>query len=479
MTLVDDKVFVLTYRLIALGDQELKFKKFLRLELEQRQDLEKLLHALLKIVRKAGRFGKFDRKELFTETFPTAKTYQPKKLLGLLKLYAELLEDFMLYREAKNPLKRSKMLIDFYGRYGEVDLFEQAFQQAQASAYLAKDADHQLLMANLKELEYFYESNSNTKERSVLVEKLQHLDSFFLLKMLKSSVEILVKDRRRRVKDEDFETRLKTLISFFGDSDIPMAKFLLQAADFYLAPSLERYKLLKTCFLENIDGIHSDRPVLYVYSINSLSHISISVEERSLEYLFWYKCGDEKNLLLENNCLPSDLFNNAAYVAYVFKEYDWLEHFINKYSSCLPQGEKKSIRLIKLAKSYLLFGQAKFKEGLEVLKGVTVPDFQVFIRKNVLWFKLLYEVNRSFSRPIIEQRRKSFDTAMRGYLKKGKIDINDYNKDINFSKLLEKISRYYYKNISKESLFRTLENIKDEVVEYEWLKEKIEKLPGK
>ncbi len=140
--------------------------------------------------------------------------------------------------------------------------------------------------------------------------------------------------------------------------------------------------------------------------------------------------------------------------------------------------EKTKTRILNLARCYLLFGEKKYAEVLELLSNVDTYNHRYFTHKNPLWCKAVYELNKIDAYSIISERSNYFSSSLSKYTSSEKINPHLGNQLANFFKFIKKIAKSHWdRGISKVQLKKQLDYFKDDIFEYTWLKEKIEGLP--
>ncbi len=467
-------VLMYTQNLVNLGEKGKAFENFLRIDPENFEDLQKLLTGLFVQITE----GKIHRRSLFAEIFGLDKTYQTQKMQKLLSIYLGLLKDFLaLHQLKKEEGFQEKMLLNGLRDARITEDFLALSECFEETTELKAEANRHLLIALQKEDRYFYESELNPKERKDLEEALEHFDRFYQIKRLKICIELLICDCRQGKNDPTLLAKINEHLKSFDSHDYAIIAMLTKAIKFYVKKDKKTYLEMKNKFYVSIPNIFSEKKELFLFNVNALYVMTLSTEEYLTEYFEWYLLGDEKELLLDNGVLDEISYMNVIRVACLLKEYNWAKYFKEKYINFIDVTPTSKDRLEKQSSGLLLFGEGRFMEGLTTVKGIKITKPEHYFKKYLLIFKLSYEIYQRDVFVEIDDEFQKFQSTINRYLRKKKIRPEIHIKYVNFLKLLSLISDSFSGTNNKETLFLKLNAVQYEIVEYAWLKEKIEELP--
>lgn len=104
-----------------------------------------------------------------------------------------------------------------------------------------------------------------------------------------------------------------------------------------------------------------------------------------------YREGLAKGYFLVEGGLSKYTYQNAATVALVLKEVDWVQGFILEYKDYLPEADRESMYSINQAR--LDYAQGKLDEALLQLQGTAFKDIHLGLAARILQMKIYYALN--------------------------------------------------------------------------------------
>jgi len=104
-----------------------------------------------------------------------------------------------------------------------------------------------------------------------------------------------------------------------------------------------------------------------------------------------YQYGLEHAILIENNHLNQFTHKNIITTAIRLEEYDWVKHFIQKYTPFLEDEYQESYT--HYAKAKLLFAQQKYDPCMQLLIKVEFDDLFLNMSAKSILLKIYYEQN--------------------------------------------------------------------------------------
>jgi hypothetical protein len=176
----------------------------------------------------------------------------------------------------------------------------------------------------------------------------------------------------------------------------------------------------------------------------------------------------DQNLIsdLKNNYYIFNPFRDYVYIGLVIKEYEWVENFINKYSSELPEDIRREESSLSYSK--LDFERKNFRDSLNRLIGLKGSHYLLYL--DISRFKLcnFYELKK-YEEAILEIDKQKH------YLKYHKeIPVNRIAYNSNFMKILKELIKLKTRPDKADARFiqKQLDGYKL-VSQKAWLKEKI------
>ncbi len=279
---------------------------------------------------------------------------------------------------------------------------------------------------------------------------------------------------------EDFDKSYTAFIHFLNTlkcKNTLIIKLFVQAAEFLKEPDLKKYEQFKADFMANETSLNSEKKALLLYLSNGLTFVK-HPEGQLLENFKLCKIGIEFGLFIENNRMSPSHFNNIINIACQLKEYEWVNDFINSHSKFLLKDNKTdNLENNKLLYScQLYFGNGEYRKVITNLKDIQYDDFSYGLRRFTLELKSYYELEKQDSYPIIDDRSSTFSKYLLRKYNANYISKVIKNRNNNFIKVLKLIANFQYSEITKKDLLQRLKSLEGNIIEFEWLLEKIKSL---
>ncbi len=234
----------------------------------------------------------------------------------------------------------------------------------------------------------------------------------------------------------------------------------------------------------------------YYYSLKELLKANSRIFGQSENYVLWNimltYCGVNKlganesfqlyRYMLENNIYRLSenekfhivLFRNIVLVSSSIGEYQWLEDFIEKYSTELPENHRENMK--SYSKAYLCFARSEFEKALEHILKVKYNLFLFKMDLRILQSKIYYELG-------YYEEGLSLISAMLSYLSDTKEFADFIKKSIgNFVKCLRELIRIRTgANYSDEDIYEMKKTAKEifHINLSGWLADKIAEIEKK
>jgi hypothetical protein len=393
-------------------------------------------------------------------------------------------EDFLIHNSLSgNKTEKKKILLDKLLEKKLFTLFNINYKET--SNYLSNkkfDTEVYSDLLSLKELHSKYLNEKNKAEHlyNEYYEYSKTSLCYYLLKLFEIGDEF----KQQEIDDKKYspnyvtdflkELNVKDMMKKFGSSNALIYKVTAMNYNLYKAlenVNEEKYYFDSYKIFKSIAKELSDSYKVNVFKI-LINYCIIKLNGGELKYR--YELFDLFNNKLDQN-LISDLKNNYyifnpfrdyVYIGLVIKEFEWVENFINKYSSELPADIRREESLLSYSK--LDFERKSFRNSLNRLNGLKGSHYLLYL--DISRFKLcnFYELKK-FEEAILEIDKQKH------YLKYHKeIPVNRIAYNSNFLNILKELIKLNTRpgKADTTSIERDLEGYKL-ISQKEWLKEKI------
>ncbi|MEO8211126.1 MAG: hypothetical protein ABI840_11260, partial [bacterium] len=182
-------------------------------------------------------------------------------------------------------------------------------------------------------------------------------------------------------------------------------------------------------------------------SLNYIEHSKINIEHELMEI---------SNSMLNNNIIfnRDGSMTTSDFLLYLWRafnanDFKALENFSNKYISLIPKDSMEYSK--NISKAFLLFGEGKFEEVLEIITSLDHPNFILKIRMKHLKVKCLYELNEHITFDSEYKSTYHFLKNNKSLSAKVKNDTKYlFDKIKSMLRLKEKFSSYEFDHLKNE-----------------------------
>lgn len=279
------------------------------------------------------------------------------------------------------------------------------------------------------------------------------------------------------------------LLGFFSRQDLSeLLKMLQQKNDIYSRASSvyllfiimqlnymedERYFTFKETLLKNIDLFSDYEKSFFLQTVLLRTEFGMSgrdhkkYTEESFEII---KYRLSKNLYKQYPDAPytSVEYFNALYIAFILKEFKWMEEYTSTYLAEVPEEHRYAAG--KLSEAFLKFGSGDHKGALQIISQITGLPFLLNYELKRLQLMAYYELNMT------DEIFYGAD-AFKGYLKSNKNVSDVYmQSNIGFVKYFLLLARYKLGEVEMnfDSIIPEIEG--SAVASKDWLLEKISEI---
>ncbi len=393
----------------------------------------------------------------------------------LLKLVESYLAQEVFER---NPLLKATLLIEAVGNRKIEKLYRTVMRSANryAASYPYRSALY--YYHQYQKEKNFYDLNEaelKRAEKSNMEEIANNLDRFFLAEKLRIYCAVLNQQKLVSVEYDllFIDEIIHHLEQHLDDkyADVPPVALYYQI---YLAtkfPHEERhYQKLKALLDQHIDAFPKKEALTIYYSainycIQKVIHGKAQFQRELFEL---YKTMLEKEILLANGELSPWDFKNIVLVGLRMQAYDWTERFIGDYAQFLPEQFRRNAVTYNLATLY--FRKKEYDKVVEMLREVEYEEFSYNLNSKVLLMATYYEMDEIDPLHFLME-------SFRTYLTRHKEIPPDRRRIFhNFIRYTRKLTRIIPGDLKAIEKVRKELEADHEVVNKDWLFEKLEEL---
>ncbi len=416
--------------------------------------------------------GTCSKQQLFQAAYPAAP-FEDKKLRYLLSDGCRLLEAFWTIRVyQRNPARQHLDMLDELSNRQLKKLYS-----SYRTRWLDQRKDKQIREPH----EYYHEYRfAATEEVHFERQRLrvfdfsiqgaaQALDRFYFFQQLTYACGML---ERQSILQGEYQLSFSEQwlshleqFDFFSDPQIELYYAILQ---------MQRHPETEDHFLR-LQGLLRQNKLLisqevlrsgYLAAINfcvrNLRKGKDQYVERALEL---YTEGLETGVLFDNGLVSPWTFNNTVKLALRLQRYSWIEGFIARYQTALPDRFRNDVLHYNQAELY--YYTNRFDEAQAALNEVTYSDPNYYLGARVILAKIYYETEAI-------EALLSLVAAFTIFLKRNrKISANLKKTYLNFCELLFQLTK-----VRKEKLPALREQIHETTLltDRAWLLTQVEKL---
>ncbi len=450
----------------------------------ERKELQKWIrfhaggHASFQLFQRLLRYIERDKTDLINKEKIYRSLYPGKKYndLKMRFMSCELLrycEDYIVYKNtSQNNFQYRLSLLGFYRKRNLPKFFEQTFDCIKKELADLELRDNDYFFVNMeadREYNLFLKSKQNRTIEPKIQQLSDDLDLFYLLNKIMLYCEALnfknivkteynirfIDDLLKEIKDDDLEkfpvlhVHYLALMTLREDDDTQHFLRLKKQIDI-------NRKLISNDELRDLYTLARNYCIRKINLGNQLfSRELFDLYQRELELLKQSETGE----------LSPMIYKNITSLAFKIEEHDWAYNFIQQYTNHLPEEHRNSYYSFNMARYFFIKKDCQSVIGL--LSHVEYTDFFIQLSAKALLLKTYLEMDEF----------NAFDSlahSFRGLItnKKG-LGYHRANY-MNFIKYSEKlVSR---KSMNKKETARLKSEIQQtkEVIDKEWLLEKLE-----
>ena len=456
-----------------------------------------------------GRYddSKEDRVLAFNYAHKKGTPFNTEKISEILRQLNHWLEVFIIYKKSESDALGHQMKAEIARHHGEFEEMEEEMDIALEKALSDEETKRFGVESAVHFDRYFYKSASKkqpdqkgekgialsqeekeeleAKKNAELEENLDRgveaLDIYYSIRKLKYFIEKLT---LRRGGDKEIspelEADIRSLLAKLPEEKIPLVAIQEQAINYFLAPSRKRYEAFKSMYLEKVDLLKYNKKYLLKSLINAVVVLPNTDEKSRLEFIFLYRLGIDKKILLEDGEIEPIFFENIVYMAEALEKHELIDDAIDVLGNFIRNEKERKMNIL-MAEVYATVLKDNYIESLKLLDELDkihgLP-YTFILRKYVLRFKCIYEqcTDKQEAYNYLKSRENSYKRMLKRYLKRELITEPAKKNYVNYFHFLCKITNQKNPKPSKKELFDIFINYDGNIQESKWLEKKIAEL---
>ncbi len=296
-----------------------------------------------------------------------------------------------------------------------------------------------------------------------------NLDTYYLIEKLRLYCQLLnVKFQKKTEEDILLMSPIIEHIRNHDYAHIPQLNIYYQIFNSYRdKDNLDHYYKLRKLLKEHGGNFNKlEATEMYNFAINYIAlKINQGHDDFLLEYFTLYEDLLNKKVIFDNEELPTKHFFNVITIALRLKKYDWVDNFIEHYSTLINIRERE--HAISFTMAQLNFYKKDYNKVLEYLRFTEYNDLWRKLNSKVMLINTYVELNES--EPLF-----SLLDSFRTFLGRN-AQITKENRDVYLS-MIKFVRKYISIHpTEKKKLKDLLEKVEssDSFINKNWLTEKI------
>ena len=419
----------------------------------------------------------FTREKVWQAIFGN-QAYEDVVLRRLTSDLTQLAYRYLAQKEANSgELAAATHLLSALNRPGLNKHFNGVVRQLapQAERKEARHAHFHRHLFQLAQFRHRHEEQSGKKLKSLqfLEQADYHLDCYYLIQKLKNYCDAL--GYRSTLSAEarlDLPPALMDYIPqapFFSE---PGVRAYYWAARMMLEPEEEdHFQHLKRMLDEEAEGFEmADLQVLFIHLMNYCidTKINMGRPEYFQELFSLYQTSLDKEIIIEQGALDPHHYKNIITVGLHIREFDWVEMFIQEYTSRLPVSNQENALTYNLAQVY--FHQQQYEKVIEQLREVEYQNLVYALGAKLMLLKTYYELKEFLA-------LDSLIDSFRIYLRRNKLISADVKQQyLNVLRFVRKLSSVPPYNRNAINRIREQIDRCKALADKKWILEKLEEM---
>ena len=366
-----------------------------------------------------------DKENVFSYLYPN-EVYSEKKIRYTISFFFKVVKDFLAYQEfILERVNQQVFLLKSLRKKNTERLFEQEFRKAEHNleSDSLRNQQFHFLRFLLQEEKYSYALRNSRGANTGLQESSESLNLFFIANVLRQETHGLT---QKALGQSDFKSAfLPAIEQYLSKNKHLESPAILVYYELIkvltTGNSLSTFQSLRKLISEN--GHHfppNELREIYIFALNyCIKKINAREALFNREAFEIYKQGILQGVFIENGILSRFNYKNIVAAGLSVQEFDWVQHFIEKYK---PYLEKK-YRKFKFKKT-----QIQYKGSTNELKNIFDDLYDVNLhihegRSDNTIIEIRYYLKSNFNK-VYANRIKNKDPMLHS-----KLSIPPYHSD--------------------------------------------------
>lgn len=418
--------------------------------------------------------------QLFFSDKDYTKTEATRRLSNMTSQLKQLVEEFLIMQEfKKDKFLRKRMLAKAYYKTSHYGLFKSELEDALKSLEKMKykNENYYLEKLLLYQLEFHHPQTFQKDKNGNTVKALMHyLNEFFILQKLYGGMDLVTRKKNQSKEYHiQFLDEILQLIKDEKKDDNPRFQLYYLIIQIFQNPfSEENYFKLKNKFLHdkiNLTKLEQRN----VWSCLSNYYSYLIRENNDIDkHEIWelQKIGLDDEILIQNNRIKKEVFENIVVVSCFLKKFTWTKKFIEEYSTFLDvEGRNNTVTL---SWTYYYFYQNDFEQVISLLREIEFTNHHYKSRTRSLLLRSYYELIEKDDD--YYEAFLSLSQSFEKFLRRDKRCIGNYQKAyLNFIILIRLLAKIKLLDFRKQDYQEIIEKMKtmEFLVARPWFEEKI------
>ncbi|MEM1319795.1 MAG: hypothetical protein AAGG75_06030 [Bacteroidota bacterium] len=336
---------------------------------------------------------KLNKEQAFKKLFPHKEKYSDHQMRKLIHELRVLTEEYFIAKQVQGHSYTKKQLL--LAEYRERNMYTH-FQKTSQELLADQAAKPHRDISYYKELhllhEGFYDHPQTHKEKdniSYLLAAIENLDYYYLLQRQRLSYALTwikklfqVNLTPRSLKEHTAEIKATPIFQVY-DLINQMLEAPREDSLFEQAEQLFRDRLGQLT--------KKDQEEIFRILINHLSNQYNSGRKELQTKLFeLYQFGMEHQLFISDHQMEPHLFSNVVTLGVLEKQFDWVQQFIDQYTTYLSEAVRADT--VCLNQALLALHTQQYQSCIELLRDYNFPEVFLLLRSKTILLRAYFEL---------------------------------------------------------------------------------------
>lgn len=426
-------------------------------------------------------------KELLLKLQRETASNTDAQLRGVITNLKILLDDFLAHQQLdQQALEKSQLLANAFAERNLYKAFAKQVKNVtldlEQKIALGKNLEPMdfLVISRLNEKLFFHPNTYKTKSKVIELDKsLETLDKSYVLKKMRLLSDLSI---RQNFLSKQATIQLDYLLTLANSFPEPIFKLYAQLLSLLQNHDELLFQKLLSDFKTQIAFLSPfDKGIFFEKLIN---HANKIYETGKIDYLNHLldlmQMSDQHGMIAQHNKIDPLVFINAVSVGCFAKAFDWVNHFMQKYTPLLSIEDQDDT--LKMAHAYYHFFEEEYEASLQNIKkskslGILLSGKTLFLR---IYYEKIFKYRTAEAYDLFLKKAEALNRWLQKDREK---DLSDNKKQAikNFIITLKEFIEYLYLNNPQERPEKLIKITEDldiisPIIAKAWLFVKLEQL---